>query len=441
MILVAIIFTFAYFSRWVFSYHFDPIYWENAYYESQWNIPNSPRGIGDEGVYRYIGYRLVNNGENPFNVDYWVPPLGKYTYGISAKFFNNPYLTTFTYYLASVLVFYLISKQLFSYPYHWISTILFAANPMIVNEIQTTMLDLPLTFYFLLFLYFFIRYLSSNNNLILYISALSLGLMAGIKPPFFIPMFALVSMIFLFKNKQINKIPLFIIFVISGYILAYFCYFIKHPNPIPFIRLHQKIIEFQKNSAGSHDLINIFRYIFTSEYRGFWVNAKSYWPNNWSIVLPIGVISAVLVIYRYFKNKKMPSWLIFSASISILYLSMNLLMDFWPRYLVPMTPLFILISLYFLGKNHFFSSLIFISYLPFLYLFFFPNSTEFVDSFKSLYQSGFYKDTYQKLDSTSKQNFDLSQWQKFSMINKYSDQKLQTIKENNQWRIRVIEQK
>ena len=85
LLLGIIIITLAYFSRWIFLYHFDPIYWENTYYESQWNVPNSKRGIGDDGLYRYVGYRLVNNGENPFNINYEVPPLGKYTYGLSAK--------------------------------------------------------------------------------------------------------------------------------------------------------------------------------------------------------------------------------------------------------------------------------------------------------------------------------------------------------------------
>jgi hypothetical protein len=69
VILVGLILTVSYFNRWIFSFKFEPEYWENYYYTSQWNVPNSKRQISDEGVYRYIGYRLVN-GENPFNVDY-----------------------------------------------------------------------------------------------------------------------------------------------------------------------------------------------------------------------------------------------------------------------------------------------------------------------------------------------------------------------------------
>ena len=315
LLLGIIIITLAYFSRWIFLYHFDPIYWENTYYESQWNVPNSKRGIGDDGLYRYVGYRLVNNGENPFNINYEVPPLGKYTYGLSAKYLGNPFITTFFYYLGSVLVFYLISKQLFPSPHYWLTTILFASNPMIVDEIQNTMLDLPLTFFFLMFIYFFVRYLSSKGSNLLYLSAISLGLMAGVKSPFFIPMFTLVSAIFIIKVGQLKKVPTFLVFIFIGYVIAYFCYFIKHPNPIPWIRLHQKIYDFLKNNGTSHDPINVFRYIFTSEFRGFWVGAKSYWPTNWSLILPLGLFSSIFGFFQFLKKKSLPDWFLFFITL------------------------------------------------------------------------------------------------------------------------------
>lgn len=437
LILLISIFLSSYFNRWIFVYHFDPVYWENAYYESQWNVANSSRQISDEAVYRYIGYRLVNNGENPFNVDYWVPPLGKYTYGLSAKFLNNPYITSYIYYLGSVLIFYLISKRLFKTPLHLISTILFSCNPLIVEQIQQTMLDLPLTFFFLLFVYFFIFFLQTNNKKYLYFSSISLGLTAGIKPQFFIPTFTIISLFFLVKNKQVKKIPIFILFIIVGYILSYFCYWIKHPNPIPWIRLHQKIIDFQKNNGGSHDILNIFRFVFTREYRGFWVNAKSYWPANWSTILPIGFISSILIFLKKFKKNKLPDWVLFLSLIIIFYFAMNLMIDFWPRYLVPMVPLLILVIIYLLKKNYFLLTLIFLSYIPMLYLSFFPKSTEFKNSFQNLYQKNFYKDTYQQLDTQSKNKFSIDQWKSFSEHEEFTNKKFQAIKENNQWRINI----
>jgi len=118
-----------------FTYKFDPVYWENFYYTSQWNIPNSKRVIGDEGVYRYIGYRLVN-GENPFNVDYWVPPLGKYWYGVAAKYLGNPYWASWGWYAILLILVWVITKN-------WWVLLLVATNPLIVAQVGLTMLDLP----------------------------------------------------------------------------------------------------------------------------------------------------------------------------------------------------------------------------------------------------------------------------------------------------------
>ena len=308
---------------------------------------------------------------------------------------------------------------------------------MIVDEIQNTMLDLPLTFFFLMFIYFFVRYLSSKGSNLLYLSAISLGLMAGVKSPFFIPMFTLVSAIFIIKVGQLKKVPTFLVFIFIGYVIAYFCYFIKHPNPIPWIRLHQKIYDFLKNNGTSHDPINVFRYIFTSEFRGFWVGAKSYWPTNWSLILPLGLFSSIFGFFQFLKKKSLPDWFLFFITIITLYLLMNLLMDFWPRYLVPLTPLLILTSYYLLKRYRFLTAIILLTYIPYLYLFLFPQSTEFINSFHSLYQSNFYKDTYQLLDSQSKQQINLSQWQQYSTSHPYSDQKLHLVKESNQWRIKV----
>ncbi len=428
-----------YLSRWIFFYKFDPVYWENAYYESQWNVPNSPRGIGDEGVYRYIGYRLVNNHENPFNVDYWVPPLGKYTYGLTAKYFHNPYLASYLYYLASILIFYQISKIIFSNLHQrWISIFLFAFNPAIVDQITTTMLDLPLTFFFILFLFFFFRYLKSSQTTTLFLSALSLGLMAAVKPPYFIPMFALMAVILLLKRKQYKYIIPFGLLVAAGYALAYFpTYFIYHPNPIPWLRLHQKVIDFQKGNGGSADWFNILRFIFTRKYIGYWVGHPTLWPTNWSLLLPLGLIASIISLFQILTKKIKNDYLLFSSLVVIGYIFMNFTIDFWPRYLIPLIPLLIISLVLALNRLYLLNTLIILIYLPFLYLNFFPSSQSTLDYFRSRYQSQFYKDTYQMLDTQTLSNINQESWQQISNQTQYSDETFVPIKEHGQWKIKL----
>lgn len=249
VVLLGMIGIISYFNRWVFYYRFEPEYWENYYYESQWNVPNSSRVISDEGVYRYIGYRLVN-GENPFNVDYWVPPLGKYWYGWGAKYLENPYLISYFFYLISILIFWLLAKNIIKDPKAiYLSVLIFSLNPLLVEQIGQTMLDLPMTIFFMLTILGFLMAAKKNKVIYVIFSGLALGLMAGTKPPYFIPMIGLVGIGWLYVNK-VKTWWLLLPSVVSGYLLAYTCYFLKHPNPIPFIRLHQKLLIFKKITGG-----------------------------------------------------------------------------------------------------------------------------------------------------------------------------------------------
>ena len=212
--------------RWTFTYKFDPVYWENFYYTSQWNIPNSKRVIGDEGVYRYIGYRLVN-GENPFNVDYWVPPLGKYWYGVAAKYLGNPYWASWGWYAILLILVWVITKN-------WWVLLLVATNPLIVAQVGLTMLDLPQG----------VLLLAQAGCLLsgqFVLAGIMLGLMMGVKIGVLGPMVAVVGAYYLWKKTKSKKeILMFLVAIPAGYMLAYTCYFLAHPNPIPMVKIAPK---------------------------------------------------------------------------------------------------------------------------------------------------------------------------------------------------------
>ncbi len=418
--------------RWIFVYKFEPEYWENYYYESQWNVPNSKRGISDEGDYRYIGYRLVN-GENPFNVDYWVPPLGKYWYGVGSKYLGNPYLISVTIYLLTLLVVGLLARILFEKQWQvWMAVYLFAFNPLIIEQISQTMLDLPMTLFWLVSLLFLYGKWPQNERLRVIGAGIALGLMAGTKPAFFVPMIALVSLGWIgWSNKKqwLYYLPSIVI----GYLLAYSCYFIKHPNPIPFIRLHDKIIAFQKHNGGSHDWFNIFRVILTSKYQGFWVGGKSQWITTWSLLLPTGVLTALCVFVGWFKKIKIESVFVGIAIMSLAYIGMNLIIDFWPRYLVPLIPLFAFLVVRWWSKKPILLLLLLVSYIPFIWLTLFPKDTAIKENFSYSLQNDFYRDSYRMLDSSTREHMNEQEWKTASRI--LDLKRCKTVRELGQWRI------
>lgn len=423
IVLIGLILVVSYFNRWIFVYKFEPEYWENYYYTSQWNVPNSKRVISDSGVYRYIGYRLVN-GENPFNVDYWVPPMGKYWYGVGAKYLENPYLVSFGFYLLSIWIIWLISKK-------WLVVYLWTINPLIVEQIGVTMLDLPMTLFFLTHIYFLFK-----GKYI--ISAIFLGLVAGTKPLYFVPMIGAIDWWYIWSssklvtsNKKLEKLFVFLFWVIGGYVMAYTCYFVVHPNPIPWIRLHEKVIDFQRGNGGSHDVLNIFKTIFLDKYKGFWVGGKEMVVTGWSTVLPVGTLLLLKTIFA--KDAKIK----YLSMLGIGYIAMCLTIDFWPRYLVMLISMLVLLIGYYFKNKTWVLILILVSYLPWLWFNFYPKNNTVIEKWSELIEKEQYRDAYRLLDRSSRQKIGEDKWLEFWGNNKEGYKINETVLENNMWKIKV----
>lgn len=312
--------------RQVFTYHYDPIYWEKFYNESQYNLGS--RELSDEGVLRYVGYRLVK-GDNPFYLHYWIPPFGKYLYGLSVNYFGNPYITSVLLYTLSCLVFLLLARELLPSNLALFSLVLFILNPLLVRQVGLTMLDLPLALLFLFSLLFFVKFLkNSQNQKLLLISAVFLGLAAGTKPPFYVLTTFTVSFIFLFFLKKLSQLPLFIIFLFIGYVVSYVCYFSIHPNPMPWLRLHQKVVEFQAGMRGTNFPLNTFQAIFVGSTRHY--DGRNYPFSEWYLLFPLFFLSLFKIFVQ--KTSLVEKYLIL---FTLVYLLFSPLLDFWPRYFVP----------------------------------------------------------------------------------------------------------
>src|ERR1035437_8043544 len=78
-----------YINRSLFTQKYDSSYWKDRYEHSQYVLPVSQRIIGDDGLYSYAGYRLIN-GESIENTATFKPPVGIYLLGFSIFAFHNP---------------------------------------------------------------------------------------------------------------------------------------------------------------------------------------------------------------------------------------------------------------------------------------------------------------------------------------------------------------
>lgn len=354
-----------YYSRWIFFYRYEPEYYENWYYHSQWNIPNSTRGISDGELYKFVGYRLTE-GENPFNINFEVPPLGKYIYGAAEKATGNPFLVSGVMYLLVLGIAVIWSREMLGGTRPGLLTgLLLATTPFIATQVAETMLDLPLTLLFLIHIWLMTRYIKNKKWLTLIAAGGFLGLASGVKPPVYTPAAAVLGMaMVIWTERKWLKVLAYPAAVAGGYVAAWFCYFIRHPNPIPWLRLHEKPLKFYLDTNNSVDYLNQWRGIFSNSYQGWWTGASST-LGDWSPILPLGVITAVVIGIWGVKNKR-KEW-VYVAGMTGVVLLMNTLIPFFPRYLMPAIPLMVLMVVKAAGKKQWLVMGLALINLPFFY--------------------------------------------------------------------------
>jgi len=398
--IVAIVF----FCREIFYFRYEPEYFENWYYHSQWNIPGSTRGISDGELYKFVGFKLVE-GENPFYMNYEVPPLGKYLYGLAEKFIGNSYLVSLAFYLGLVAVFFFLAKMVFAdLNLALLTTFLLAVSPMIATQVRETMLDLPLTFFYLAQAYFFVRFLVKRQPVVLAVSGVFLGLATGTKFGIYSPFILLFGLILVFlTGRKLSEAIYYGCSFVAGYVLSYFCYFIRHPNPIPWLRLHEKPFEFYRDSTA-HFKIDYFaqwRGIFLDPFKDWWQQGKVPRFGDWSPVLPVGVVSAVFV---FFKSLKKKSWdWIYISGICFIFLLVNTFIFFWSRYLMPIVPPLVLVSGYALRKVKPVFPLLLILTLPILGMTIIPKGAEGdIEATSRFISTRAYRELYRSLTADDK---------------------------------------
>jgi hypothetical protein len=352
-------------SRQIFFVKYEKDYLESLYYHSQWNIPQSPRGISDGLLYQFVGYRLVE-GENTFNINFEVPPLGKYLYGLSSWAWGNPYWASVGLYLLALLAFYYLSRELLTDSESVaFAMVLLLSTPMVATQMKETMLDLPLMTAILFHAWFFVRFLNRKRARDLIAAGVFLGLATGIKFGAYTPPILLLGLLFLglIKNRLVN-IFAYLSSVAGGYVLAYFSYFIHHPNPIPWLRLHRKQIEFYLSPESSVDYLNQWRGIFLNVYQGWWGDGATS-LGDWSLILPLGVIALIAVFVWSLRTRNF-TWT-YLALLAASFLLVNTFISFWARYLIPVVPFMILALVKIFRQLKLVLLFLVLANLPFLY--------------------------------------------------------------------------
>lgn len=326
---------------------YDAEYWSNQYEGSQWNKGwFATTYMTDAEHYAWNGWHIINGGD-PDLINRQGPPLAKYFIGLSILIFNNENIISLFWGSVTLVILFFLARILTNNTIKSLSVVfLFSLDKLFLEQLNTSMLDLPFAFLLLLTIYFFIK--SQKDNKYMYFSVVTLFISATSKVYPQVGVFGLILILYLLINKKFELFFKFLKAIPIGiivYLLIYFPYFRYH-NLKEFAYLHFWIVWFARNQVPNYHFFEIWRtYLF-----GQWL---SWTPNppdtdfilklepvkQWNIFWFIGggitsIRFVYLAINRIFSENE---FLI--VSIIVGYLMFWSLTLPYPRYLLPILPL------------------------------------------------------------------------------------------------------
>ena len=331
---------------------YDQQYWQERYDQSQWQLPLSKRIIGDDGLYLFVGNRLIHKAD-PSRLNPETPPLGKYLIGLSTVIFNNGAIISLFIYFLVLATFYWLINNIWAKKtkYRWRNLLLviglLAFDPLIVQQASQTALDLPQLLLLLTYLGLLVRIEKKRPKVNLFITTALLGIVLGLfsatKLPIISPFLVLTSLVYLYKIKKLPYFVNFILFALTAYLISYLGYFLSHHTLLDWLKFQKWVLNFYQTSQVGTNFGSAFTFFISGRYRSLfetnWLTAET-WTASWPIIF---LVCSIFLI----KNRRQLSLMAGANKIIVIFAYVILLifclLPFFPRYLTLVIPFFYLI--------------------------------------------------------------------------------------------------
>lgn len=282
--------------------------------------------IDDPELYTLAGTHYLR-GESPASINWELQPLVKYLFGL---FSFNPLLVQYLF-AAGIVILLIKQFRLIGL----IASLIFFLDGLTREQLSHTYLDLGQTFFILLFFYLLSSFQSGKDKIWPAMAALgavalsksfSVGLVVG----------GVGGVYLLLANKKLLKKYLYSLWLaVAVYILGYTAFFFYHP-PLDFVTLHLDILRYYKSYVPEYPKGEIFRLIFTGQWRTWWDGNGLIPAPNWSLLWPVSLTAfAYAGLSRL--HRRHPDLLphLLWVGIYLLFISLRLV---FPRYLLPILP-------------------------------------------------------------------------------------------------------
>lgn len=340
-----------YFERNYFIEKYDVSYWKDRYEHSQYVLPLSKRIIGDDGLFAYAGYRLIN-GDNPFSINVDKPPLGKYLIGISILIFKNPAYYALFFGIGCLVIFYGIAKYLLKDKILALTaTVILFLDPLFFTQLWKSWIDVAQLFFLLANIFFILNssLRRSKNLLFLIVGGFSLGLFAEIKPPILFPIIFVLETIFLYFKKLKKEYFFFILGIVLGIFLPYLRYYQLNFDVLDVLRVHKFMASIYLQSQLQIHHLAVWQTLFFGRFPDI-VNGLPTTVSEWWWLWPIATLfSAPAVLFYLIKKNVSIEWRGISIFL-LLTLIIYTIIPSYPRYLIIVLPFLYLLFINFVSK-------------------------------------------------------------------------------------------
>lgn len=404
-----------YFSRSYYLEKTDLSYLEDYFLNSQWKNFRSTRIMSDNELYQYAGYSYLK-GENIFNINPEVPPLGKYFYGISIILFNNVYIIVIPLFILIFLSFHYLSGIILENKTEQrVASLLFLINPIFINQLQMTMLELPQLLSLLLHFISIFKIKKDTKKITWPVLAgFFLGCFSASKFPVYLIFILLFDFIYFIKIKKLIFMIIQIFFTSLTYVLFFYPYFLQGHSFYEWIKSELWTINFYRAGRINENIVSKLIGILTGYIKYSWIKQNSFQRIfEWNILWPIGIFALFLSIFKFKINFKLKYLIYFGIMIflSFLFLSFN------GRYFILLMPILILVSTKLLinYRKFFIFTLVIIFFQTILFL----NPSPIYNSnyISDCWSKGNYKEIFNLLSKDSRQNYSFEKFN--NRLNEY----------------------
>jgi hypothetical protein len=328
---------------------YDASYWKDRFDHSQWSLPLSRRTLGDDGIYAYGGYRLMQ-GASIEETNTNKPPVGIYLIGASILLFQNPNTIIFLIGILSLVVFYCILINFIKdKSVAVLSVALLAVNPMFFTHTWLPLIDLIQTFFLLVHVLAFIYLFKYDKYRLLsaLVGGISLGLFTETKPPILLPIIIALEGGYLIYKKMFKEIIMMAVGFGIALVIPYFRYFLNGHNIVDYVRLHKYMASIYYEGKNEVFRTGLAQAILLGRFPDVSSGVATKFA-DWWIALPLIFIGSIISVIGVLRTNKKDLILKGIGVLILLTLIIFSNVSSYPRYLLIILPFVILFFALFL---------------------------------------------------------------------------------------------